>query len=240
MGCGQHMFDLIVSHDALLRRIDQEKATRFQAALIGDLFRGNRHRAGFRAQYDTVVFRHIIAGRPQTVPVQHAADHRAVAEADGRRAVPGFHHEGLVTVKVFFLLGHGRILLPGLGNHGNHGVGHGMPGHHQVFQAVVEHGGIAAGVIHHREHLFHIREERGLGLAFPGVQPVDVAPDGIDLPVMYDIAVGMGPGPAGEGVGAETGMDQRHRRGKIKVGQVQVKMPQLQGCQHSFVHNGAG
>ena len=115
-----------------------------------------------------------------------------------------------------------------------------MPGHHQVFQAVVEHGGIAAGVIHHREHLFHIREERGLGLAFPGVQPVDVAPDGIDLPVMYDITVGMGPGPAGERVGAETGMDQRHGSSKIKVGQVQVKMPQLQGSEHPFIHDGAG
>ena len=49
MGCGQHMFDLIVSHDTLLRRVDQEQAARLQTSLISDLFRGNRHRAGFRA-----------------------------------------------------------------------------------------------------------------------------------------------------------------------------------------------
>ena len=240
MGCSQHVLDFIIFYDALFRRIHQEKASRFQAPFIGDLFLGYRNRAGFRTQHHPVVLRHIVAGRAQAIPVQHAADHRAVAEADGCGTVPGFHHKGLVAVKILLILGHGRILLPGFRNHGNHGMRQGMPCHHEILQAVIKHGGITAGLIDYREHLFHIREKRRLGLAFPGVQPVDITPDRIDFPVMHNIAVGMGPGPAGEGIGAEAGMDQRHGCRKIKVGQVQIKMPQLQGGKHSLIHNRPG
>ena len=212
------MFDLIVSHDTLLRRIDQEKSSRLQTAFIRDLFLCHRYRSRFRAQHYPVVLRHIVTGRTQTVTVQHAAYHCTVAEADGRRTVPWLHHKGLVTVKVLFLLRHGRILLPGFGDHGDHGMRHGVPGHHQVLQTIIEHGGITAGIIHHREYLFHIREVWRLGLAFPCIQPVDVAPYGIDFPIVHDVPVGMGPCPAGEGVGAETGMHQRHGRCKIQIG----------------------
>ena len=237
MSSSQYMLQLFIFHDALFRCIDQEQFSRLQASLADDLVRRHRHSAGFRAQHDPIVFRHIVTGRAKSVPIQHAANYRSIAEADGCRAVPGFHHKGLVPVKIPFFLAHGRIFFPGFRNHGNHGMGQGMTCHHQILQAVVEHGGIAAGIIHHREHLFHIREKGRLCLAFPGIQPVHVAPDGIDFPVMYDIAVRMGPCPAGKRIGTETGMDQSHGRSKIQIGKVQVKMPQLQGSKHAFIYD---
>ena len=42
---------------------------------------------------------------------------------------------------------------------------------------------------------------------FPGEHPVGVAPDGVDLAVVDDVAVGVGPLPAGVGVGGEAGVD---------------------------------
>ena len=49
---------------------------------------------------------------------------------------------------------------------------------------------------------------RWLGLhgLLPGQHLVRIAPDGIDLAVVYDETVGMGPLPAGVGIGTETGM----------------------------------
>ena len=240
MGRRQQVLDFFIFYDALFRRVDQEDAPRLQTAFIGYVLRRHRHSPCFRAQHHPVVLRHIVTGRAQAVPVQHTADYGAVAETDGRRAVPGFHHKSLVTVEILFFLAHGRILFPGLRNHGNHGMGQGMAGHQQVFQTVIKHGGIAAGAVDYREHFFHVREIRGLCLAFPGVQPVDVAPDGIDLAVVHDVTVGMRPGPAGEGVGTEPGMHQRHGRREIQIRQVQIEMPQLQGGQHAFIDDGPG
>ena len=116
-------------------------------------------------------------------------------------------------------------------------MGQGVPCHVQVFQTVVEHGRIAAAVIDDGKDFFQVREITGSGFAFPGIEPVYIPLDGIDFPVVDDIAVRMGPGPAGEGIGAETGMDECHGCRKIQVGQVQIKMAQLDRGQHAFIDN---
>ena len=46
--------------------------------------------------------------------------------------------------------------------------------------------------------------------AFSGPHPVDVASEGVDLPIVPYHAHGLRPAPAGEGVGAEAGVNQRH------------------------------
>lgn len=46
--------------------------------------------------------------------------------------------------------------------------------------------------------------------AFSGPHPVDVASEGVDLPIVPYHAHRLGPAPAREGVGAEAGVHQRH------------------------------
>ena len=113
-----------------------------------------------------------------------------------------------------------------------------MACHVQVFQAVVEHGRVAARIVDDGEDFFHVREEVRFRFAFTGVEPVDVALDGVDFPVVDDVTVRMGPGPAGEGIGTETGMDEGHGRDEIQVRQVEEEVAQLHGRQHAFIDDG--
>ena len=92
-----------------------------------------------------------------------------------------------------------------------------MACHVQIFQTVVKHGRITARCIDDREYFFHIGEKLGFRLAFTGIQPVDVALNRIDFAIVYDIAVRMRPGPAGEGIRTEPGMHECHGCCKIEV-----------------------
>lgn len=240
MGPSHSMLDFLITYNALLRGVDEENLSRLQTALVEHLFLVHRYGAYLGGQNDPVIFHHIVPGRAQAVPVQHAADGHAVAEADGRRSVPGFHHEIVVPVKILLLPAHGGILLPGLRNHNHHGMGQGMACHMEILQAVIKHGGITACIVYHREGPGELRIIRGPGLALPGIEPVDIAADGIDFPVMHNVAVRMGPGPAGEGIGAEAGMNHGHGGLEIQIRQVQIEMAHLVAGKHALVHNGFG
>ena len=75
------------------------------------------------------------------------------------------------------------------------------------------------------------------GLASP--HPVAVAHDRVDLTVVGQEPVGMGQRPRREGVGGESGMDQRQGTLDPIVGQVGEEGPELGRGQHSLVDNGA-
>ena len=115
-----------------------------------------------------------------------------------------------------------------------------MAGHAQVFQAIIEHGRVTAAVVDDGKYLGQVGIQCRLGLAFPGVEPIDIALNRIDFPVVDDVAVRMGPGPAGEGVRTETGMDESHGRCKIEVREIEIKVPQLDGGQHALIDDGPG
>ena len=235
---GDFMLDFVVVDDALFIRIDEEHLARFQAAFIEDVFRRDVDDADFGTYDDPVVAGDIVAGRAQAVAVEHAADDRAVAEADSCRAVPLFEHEVMVAVEITFFIAHEGIPFPRFRNHHHHGVGQGVACHVQVFQAVVEHGRVAARIVDDGEDFFHIREEVRFRLAFTGVEPVDIALDSVDFPIVDDITVRMGPGPAGEGIGTETGMDEGHGCDEVQVRQVEEEVAQLHGRQHALVDDG--
>ena len=232
------LLDFFIVDDALLLRIDEEHFPRLKTAFIKNIFRRNGECPYFRTGDDPVVAGDIIAGRTQAVAVEHAADDDAVTESDSGRAVPRFNHEVMIAVEIPFFLAHERVFFPRFGNHHHHGMGKGVSCHIQVFQAVVEHGRVAATVIDDGKDLFQVREITGFGFAFPGIEPVYIPLDGVDFSVVDDITVRMGPGPAGECIGAETGVDERHGGRKIQVGQIQVKMAQLDRGQHALIDNG--
>ena len=98
--------------------------------------------------------------------------------------------------------------------------------------------GLVTGV-GNRGDLGHvIAEQRRLELGLPGVHPVDVAPECIDLAVVGQIPVGVGQPPATKRVGAETGVDQRKSADKILVLQVQIKIRYLVGHEQALIYDG--
>ena len=71
-----------------------------------------------------------------------------------------------------------------------------------------------------------------------GVHPVDVSAEGVDFAIVDDVAVGMGPFPAGEGIGAEPRVDHGQSCLNGRVGQLRIILLQLLRHQHSFINNG--
>ncbi len=72
------------------------------------------------------------------------------------------------------------------------------------------------------------------------MHPVDVAAQGIDLAVMGQQMVRVGPVPAWEGVGGETGVYQSQSRDHLGITQVRIKLVHLHRHQHPFINDGAG
>ena len=73
---------------------------------------------------------------------------------------------------------------------------------------------------------------------FPGQHAVDIAPDGVDLSVVHDIAIGMCPFPARIGIGRKTRMHHRHGALAVRILQIAVECPQLMNKEHALVDDG--
>jgi hypothetical protein len=112
-------------------------------------------------------------------------------------------------------------------------------GEHEQFERVVEHRRVAAVRIDDREHLGDIlakrlRDEERL----PGMHPVDVAPQRVDLAVMREVAVGVRAVPARKRVRAESGMHQRESRFHRRLQQVGEVAFELRRQEHALVDKG--
>ena len=103
----------------------------------------------------------------------------------------------MVLVESLLLGAHALVLRPRLGDHHHDGVRERASGEHEQFEAIVEHGGIAAIGIDDRQDLFDVvAEEIGFEQRLACVHPVDVAAQGVDFAVVRHVAVRMGAIPA--------------------------------------------
>ena len=238
---GQGVLEFLVADDAALVKAHQEHPSRLQAALLADAFGRQRQHAGLRCHHQLVVVGYGVAKGAQAVAVQHGAHVLAVGGQHHRRAVPGFHHAGMVFVEIFLGPGHRFVLVPRFGDHHQHGVGQFAAGHYQQFQGVVEAGGVAGRGVADGGQLVDVVPVQGRAeLPLAGVHPVDVAAQGVDFPVVRQVAVGMRQFPVPQGIGAEAGMHQRKGGYHRGVVQVQVERSQLVGYQQSFIDEGVG
>ena len=141
---GDLPLDLVVFDDAAFLGIDQEHASRLQAALALDLLGRELDHAHFAGQHHQSVGGHDVAAGPQAVAVQGAADQPAVGEDHGGRAVPGLHDRRVILVERPLVGGNMVAGAEGLGDHHHQGVRGRAAGPHQQFHAVVEAGRVAA------------------------------------------------------------------------------------------------
>ena len=207
---GVALFDLPVVDNAPRRCIHQQHFSRLQAGFAHNMGGVDVQHPHLGGQDQPAVIGDIVPGGPQAVAVQHRPHLVAVGKQDGRRAVPRLHHGGVILVQVPPGTGQVFVVHPGFRYADHHRQGQVHAAHHQKFQGVVQHGGIGAVHIHHRKYLVHVSlPHRGVHGLLPGQHPARVAPDGIDLPVVEDEAVGVGPLPGGVGIGGEPGVDQR-------------------------------
>ena len=113
------------------------------------------------------------------------------------------------------------------------------PGQVQQLEHLVEAGRVAGPRRAHRVDAVEVALDEGGGEErLAGPHPVAVAGQGVDLPVVGHVAVRVGQGPAGEGVGREARVHQGQPRLEERVLEVGEERAQLLGGQHALVDDG--
>ncbi len=205
--CARNLvLQLFVADDASLFRVDQKHASRLKSIFMKHAIRGDIEHTDFGSEDDKIVLGHVIAGRPQPVPVQHGPDTHPVGERDRGGTVPRFHQTAVILIEGTFSRGHALVVFPRLRNHHHHDVGNRAACQGEEFQRIVENRGVAAlRVLDHRHNLFQVvAEEVGGKVPLTREHPVDVAPLRVDLTVVDHHPVWMRQLPAGECIRAET------------------------------------
>ena len=233
-------FQLLVGDHPALAHIHCQHPSRLQAALLDNLLRRDVQRSHLGSQDEEAVAGDIAAGGPQAVPVQGGPHQVAVGKEDGGGAVPRLHHSGVIMVKIPLFPADAVLVLPRLRDCRHHGQRQFHAVHHHKLDGVIQNSGVGAAGIHRREDLVHVGlKEGGTHGLFPGKHPVHIAADGVDFPVVEQEPVGMGPLPAGSGVGGKAGVDQGHSGDVPFVLKVVVKAAELVDQEHPLVNDGA-
>ena len=112
------------------------------------------------------------------------------------------------------------VILPGFGNHHHHDFRQRTAGHQQQFECIVKVPGIGTVRLDDREQLFQVIPEQVTGHhSLPGIHPVRISPQCVNLAVMSHETTGLGAIPTGERVRGEAGVNH---------GQVTCKIISLQ------------
>ena len=241
MLAGDLVLDFVIANDATLLRIDDQHPTGTETILFHDGGGINVHHTHLGGQHNGVVFCNVVTGGTQAIAVQCGADGAAIGKGHGGGAIPGFNKGVVVFKEGLQIRVQMGIFTPGLRNHHHHSMGQATTAHYQKLQAVIKHAGVGAGFVDNRHNLANIIAPQTIaahGLA--STHPVDVTTQGVDFAIMHQITIGMSALPAGEGIGAETGMDQSQRRFHGAILHIHIEGTQLFGGQHALVDNGAG
>ena len=228
--------DLFVFDYPVLLEVDQEDLAGLEPAQSLDSVRRDVEQTDLGPQHDQAVGRLQPSAGPKAVAVEGCPDHPPIREGDCCGAVPGLHEAGMERVEALELVGEVIPVPVCLGNHHHRRVGQGPSGEEEQLEDVVEGGGIRAVGSDHRDHFLQVFPEQLTGeLRFASSHPVDVSPEGVDLPVVGYQPEGMGKWPAREGVCREPRVDEGHRGLESLVDQVGKEVRDLVGDQHPLV-----
>ena len=233
---GELALQLLVVDDPALLRVHEEHLARVQALLDGDVLRREVEHADLRRHDDDVVLGDVVARGAQAVAIEHGADDLAVAEGDGRRAVPRLHQRRVILVERAALGAHLLVVLPRLGDHHEHGVRQRPAAHVEELEHVVEGRRVRAPFADDGQDARKLLAEQvRLEQALARAHPVDVAAQRVDLAVVRDVAVRVGERPGGKRVGAEPLVHHRERALERGVAQVREHRRDLRGREHALV-----
>ncbi len=196
--------DLLVLDDPALVHVDQEDLAGFQPPVTHDVLGLDLEHPDL-GRHDHIAL--LGNGEPrgtQPVAVQESPDEVAIGERHGGRTVPGLHDAGIVFVKGLLLVGHVRILLPGLGHQHHHDLREGSPGHQQELYGHVHGRRIGLSIQDDGEEAVDVLpEELALHELFTGLHTADISPQGVDLAVVAHEPERLRQVPGRSGVGRE-------------------------------------
>ena len=146
----------------------------------------------------------------------------------------------MILVKVMPLLVHQLVARPGFRNEQHHGVGEAVAALNQEFERVIEASRVGLPFEGDGPQLGNTLAEQRRGYArLPRSHPVHIAAQRIDLAIVADHAIGVREPPRREGVRRKALMNERKRRCKARIMQVEVIFAHLIGQEHAFVDDGA-
>ena len=231
----------LIQNQAAFFGIDEQDFAGLETRLLDNVRRVNIQHPDLGGQNQTMIIGNVISGGTQAVAIQGGAGNFAVSKQNGCRTVPGLHHGCIVMIKVLLLLFHVGIILPGLGNHHHNCQRKRHAVHHKEFEGVIQHGGIRTGSMDYRESLVGIFvQPGGMKSFFTRQHAVMVSANGIDLAVMRNKTVRMGPFPGRGGVGGEAGMHHGNGCFIIPALQISIETAQLTYQKHSLVNDRSG
>ena len=233
----ERVLDLVIRDDPPLFGINEQHAARADALFEHDVLGRDVQRSDLGGHDHEIVFRDVVARRPQPVSIEHRTDNGAVGKGHGGGTVPRLHQRGVILVECAACGAHARVVLPRLGNHHEHRVRQRSSRHDQEFQHVVEGCRIATAFADDREDPLEVCGVERIGgqEGFASPHPVDVAAERVDLPIVRDESVGMRERPGRKGVRAEPLVYERERGLHADVGQIGKHRPDLRCGQHPLV-----
>jgi len=155
--------DLHVFEDPARGQVGEDDLPRPERSFLLDLLRGEVEDPRLGGEDHEAVLGDGIAGRTQSVPVKQGTDGPPVAEGDGGGAVPRLHQAGVVFEKTAQVGSHRVFRAPGLWDQHQERVVDVPAARRKKLEHVVEAGGVAGGLVGHRQQLGEVvAEEVGL------------------------------------------------------------------------------
>ena len=136
----QALLDFTIVVDLTFLCIDEENLTRLQASLLGNLSRIEIHHTYLRCDYHHIVLGDGVAGRTQTISIEHTTGIAAIAEEQGGRAIPWLHQDRVILIESLQILRDWVLVVEALRHHDSHGVRQRQTAHHEELEYIIEAG----------------------------------------------------------------------------------------------------
>ena len=118
----QALLDFAIIIDLAFLGINQENLTRLQASLLGNLGWVEIHHAHLRSHNHHIVLGDGIAGRTQTISIEHTTGIAAIAEEQGGRTIPWLHQDRVILIESLQILRDRVLVVEALRHHHSHGM----------------------------------------------------------------------------------------------------------------------
>ena len=118
----QALLDFTIVVDLTLLCIDEENLTRLQTTLLGNLSRIEIHHTYLRCDYHHIVLGDGVAGRTQTISIEHTTGVAAIAEEQGSRTIPWLHQDRVILIESLQILRDRVLVIEALRHHDSHGM----------------------------------------------------------------------------------------------------------------------
>ena len=109
----QALLDFTIVVDLTFLCIDEENLTRLQTTLLGNLSRIEIHH---------IVLGDGVAGRAQTISIEHTTGVAAIAEEQGSRTIPWLHQNRVILIESLQILRDRVLVIEALRHHDSHGM----------------------------------------------------------------------------------------------------------------------